>query len=82
MEPFKAIEAASKQLPGKRYARLAVCQLNQWAMSFTKNKENIIRSLQMCREKGVKFRAGPELEITGYSCEDHFFEADTVRHSW
>ena len=30
----------------------------------------------------MKFRSGPELEITGYMCEDHFFEADTVRHSW
>ena len=25
---------------------------------------------------------GPELEITGYGCEDHFFELDTVKHSW
>jgi NAD+ synthase (glutamine-hydrolysing) len=26
--------------------------------------------------------AGPELEITGYGCEDHFFEQDTFLHSW
>jgi len=25
---------------------------------------------------------GPELEITGYSCEDHFLEMDTMDHSW
>lgn len=25
---------------------------------------------------------GPELEIPGYGCEDHFFELDTVEHSW
>lgn len=25
---------------------------------------------------------GPELEITGYGCEDHFLEEDTIRHSW
>jgi NAD+ synthase (glutamine-hydrolysing) len=31
---------------------------------------------------GAKYRLGPELEITGYTCEDHFFEPDTVRHSW
>ncbi len=23
-----------------------------------------------------------ELEVTGYSCEDHFLEPDTVEHSW
>jgi len=31
---------------------------------------------------GASYRIGPELEITGYSCEDHFFEMDTVTHSW
>ena len=25
---------------------------------------------------------GPELEVTGFGCEDHFFERDTVQHSW
>ena len=25
---------------------------------------------------------GPELEICGYSCEDHFYESDTLLHSW
>jgi NAD+ synthase (glutamine-hydrolysing) len=28
------------------------------------------------------FRVGPELEICGYSCEDHFLEEDTFLHSW
>ena len=23
-----------------------------------------------------------ELEVTGYSCEDHFLESDTVEHCW
>ena len=36
----------------------------------------------MAKAKGATFRLGPELEICGYSCEDHFFEADTVTHSW
>eukprot|EP00798_Chlamydomonas_sp_ICE-L_P005201 gene5201-18428_t len=25
---------------------------------------------------------GPELEVPGYGCEDHFLELDTVEHSW
>ena len=28
------------------------------------------------------YRTGPELEVTGYSCEDHFYESDTLLHSW
>lgn len=66
----------------KSYAKIAVCQLNQWAMSFKTNKRNIIKSIQMCKEKGVTYRLGPEMEIPGYSCEDHFFEPDTEIHSW
>jgi hypothetical protein len=27
-------------------------------------------------------QVGPELEVCGYGCEDHFFELDTVSHSW
>lgn len=27
-------------------------------------------------------RVGPELEISGYDCEDHFSEMDTYKHSW
>jgi NAD+ synthase (glutamine-hydrolysing) len=25
---------------------------------------------------------GPELEVCGYGCEDHFLELDTVEHAW
>jgi hypothetical protein len=27
-------------------------------------------------------QVGPELEVCGYGCEDHFYELDTVEHSW
>jgi predicted amidohydrolase len=27
-------------------------------------------------------RVGPELEITGYGCLDHFLEGDTFLHAW
>ena len=43
---------------------------------------NIIKSIQIAKEKGATYRLGPELEIPGYGCEDHFFELDTVKHSW
>lgn len=31
---------------------------------------------------GCMFRVGSELEIPGYSCNDHFNEYDTINHSW
>jgi NAD+ synthase (glutamine-hydrolysing) len=30
----------------------------------------------------AKIRIGPELEISGYGCEDHFFELETIHESW
>ena len=27
-------------------------------------------------------QVGPELEVPGYGCEDHFAEMDTIEHSW
>ncbi|KAJ7985802.1 hypothetical protein DPEC_G00344250 [Dallia pectoralis] len=29
---------------------------------------------------GAKYRLGPELEICGYGCADHFYESDTLLH--
>ena len=62
--------------------KVASCTLNQWAMDFEGNKKRIIESLRQCVREKANIRIGPELEITGYGCEDHFLEEDTVIHSW
>jgi len=62
--------------------KVAVCTLNQWALDFTGNLERILASIQLAKEAGARYRTGPELEVTGYSCEDHFYESDTLLHSW
>jgi NAD+ synthase (glutamine-hydrolysing) len=61
---------------------LATCSLNQWAMDFQGNMERIIESIEVAKERGAAVRVGPELEIPGYGCLDHFLEGDTVLHSW
>ena len=61
---------------------LATCNLNQWALDFDGNLERIRQSIREAKAAGAKYRVGPELEITGYGCEDHFLENDTVLHSW
>jgi len=60
---------------------VATCNLNQWAMDFDGNLQRIEASIRRAKELGAKYRLGPELEITGYSCEDHFMELDTFMHS-
>uniref|UniRef100_A0A8D0HBE5 Glutamine-dependent NAD(+) synthetase n=1 Tax=Sphenodon punctatus TaxID=8508 RepID=A0A8D0HBE5_SPHPU len=31
---------------------------------------------------GARYRLGPELEICGYGCSDHYYESDTLLHSF
>ncbi|KAJ9206288.1 hypothetical protein DTO021D3_9081 [Paecilomyces variotii] len=61
---------------------LATCSLNQWALDFEGNTARIIESIRRAKEAGATLRVGPELEITGYGCLDHFLEGDTFLHSW
>lgn len=69
-------------LPQERKAIIATCNLNQWAMDFDDNLARIKQSIVNAKAQGAKLRLGPELEISGYSCEDHFLEADTFFHSY
>jgi len=61
---------------------VATCNLNQWALDFDGNLSRIIQSCKEAKDKGASYRLGPELEICGYGCEDHFLESDTFQHCW
>lgn len=61
---------------------VATCNLNQWALDFEGNRDRIIESIRRAKAQGASFRTGPELEVTGYGCLDHFLESDTYLHSW
>ncbi|KAL9439635.1 hypothetical protein AB3S75_025156 [Citrus x aurantiifolia] len=65
-----------------RLLKVATSNLNNWAMDFDCNLKNIKESIGRAKEAGAVIRLGPELEITGYGCEDHFLELDTVTHAW
>ncbi|XP_048340740.1 glutamine-dependent NAD(+) synthetase isoform X5 [Sphaerodactylus townsendi] len=61
---------------------VATCALNQWALDFDGNLERILKSVELSKCKGARYRLGPELEICGYGCSDHYFESDTLLHSF
>jgi NAD+ synthase (glutamine-hydrolysing) len=61
---------------------LATCSLNQWALDFDGNLERVLESIRQAKAAGARYRLGPELELPGYGCEDHFYEQDTILHSW
>ncbi|KAG9334529.1 hypothetical protein JZ751_007528 [Albula glossodonta] len=39
-----------------------------------------VYGIEIAKSKGAKYRLGPELEICGYGCADHFYESDTLLH--
>lgn len=60
-----------------RLITVASCALNQSSLDFEGNLERILESCREARRLGAKIRTGPELEITGYGCGDHFLELGT-----
>lgn len=54
--------------------RVSVCSLNQWSLDFKGNLERILESIEKAYNAGSAVRLGPELEICGYGCNDHFLE--------
>lgn len=62
--------------------KIAIFTLNQWALDFEGNTQRIIDSILKAYDDGAVYRAGPELEVCGYSLEDAFFESDTIEHCW
>lgn len=62
--------------------KIAHVSINQTAMNFTNNKRRIIETIKAARKKGCSIRTCQELEICGYSCEDHYKELDTERMCW
>ena len=67
---------------GGTFVTLAACNLNQWALDFDGNLERILESCRRAKDADASYRLGPELEIPGYGCEDHFLENDTFAHCW
>lgn len=66
----------------ENFSVLATCSLNQWALDFDGNYQRILESIRQAKAKGATLRVGPELEVPGYGCFDHYLEGDTVLHSW
>ena len=84
MSLFGAVAGASPPTNfhlNQAIANVATCNLNQWVLDFKGNRARIIRSIREAAARGCKYRIGPELEVPGYSCEDHFYELDTYKFS-
>uniref|UniRef100_A0A3B5R0E3 Glutamine-dependent NAD(+) synthetase n=1 Tax=Xiphophorus maculatus TaxID=8083 RepID=A0A3B5R0E3_XIPMA len=46
-----------------RKVTLSTCSLNQWVLDFEGNAKRILKSIEVAKANGAKYRLGPELEI-------------------
>ena len=47
--------------------------LNQTPLAWKRNRENIVRAIELAREQNVSILCLPELSICGYNCEDALY---------
>ncbi|KAI0514344.1 NAD+ synthase [Xylaria bambusicola] len=64
------------------FITVAAATLPSVPLDFKGNRDRILESIRVAKEKGATVRTGPELEIPGYGCLDHHLEGDTFAHSW
>ena len=62
--------------------KLGAVTLNQTPLAFNENAKNIINAINFAKTKNIKVLSFPELCISGYDCEDHFFASYTTDKSW
>jgi NAD+ synthase (glutamine-hydrolysing) len=56
------------------FVTVAAVTLPSVPLDFEGNFNRILTSIKIAKAKGARLRTGPELEICGYSCLDHFLE--------
>ncbi|KAF7525337.1 hypothetical protein G7054_g11120 [Neopestalotiopsis clavispora] len=56
------------------FVTVAAASLPSVPLDFGGNRDRILESIRIAKEKGARLRTGPELEIPGYGCLDHHLE--------
>ena len=56
------------------FIKVAACTPEIKVADVSFNKEQILKMIDECHEKGIKLAVFPELCITGYTCQDLFFQ--------
>ena len=62
--------------------KIAAASLNQTPINWKKNYKNIINSIEEAKSKNVKILCLPELCVSGYGCQDLFFNDWVIKKSF
>ena len=63
-------------------ARILLHSINTQPLDYEKNIRLVLQSILIAKQTGCVYRPSNELEITGYGCEDHYFEKDLADYCW
>eukprot|EP00835_Amoeboradix_gromovi_P003254 NODE_208_length_14728_cov_0.400164.p1 type:complete len:673 gc:universal NODE_208_length_14728_cov_0.400164:3443-5461(+) len=58
---------------------IATTCINVHALDVENNARKILESINLAYSQGATIRCAAELELSGYSCLDHFYENDLIR---
>lgn len=58
------------------FVTVSVATLPSVPLDFKGNCDRIKQSICIAKEAGATLRTGPELEVSGYGCLDHFHEVN------
>ena len=64
-----------------KHLRVAGACVNQTPLAFEQNLQNILNAMALARKQGVQILCLPELALTGYGCEDAFFNEYVLQSS-
>ena len=64
-----------------RMIRVGAGVVNQTALDWPGNQTRLLAAIEEARADGIQILCLPELAITGYGCEDAFFNPDTAKRS-
>ena len=56
------------------FIKVAACTPEIKVADVAFNKESIIKMIDECKDKGARLAVFPELCLTGYTCQDLFFQ--------
>lgn len=65
----------------RKKLNVAVSALNQTALAWRQNYENIVNATRAAKTRGVHGIVHPEMAIPGYGCQDRFLAPDTSDRS-
>ena len=61
---------------------VAAAAINTTPLDWAGNRERHLRAFREADAAGIQIVVAPELGLSGYGCEDYFFNQSTITNAW